>query len=221
MKRLDLKRVITVLVFSGLTGILTGGLTAAAQTQHHQGTHAKAMQHGSMQTSPYAGQQNRGITSLSADDREALSKGEGWGLAKPAELNGVPGPAHLLELSEQIGLSEVQVEQLQKLFRDMKAQAIALGHEYMAAEAALDDYFRAAELDDRVLRQKVDQAEQARANLRFLHLSYHHRTLDVVTDEQVKAYNKLRGYDNVMDDPCANIPEGHDPVMFRKHMGCD
>ncbi|HEY7804682.1 MAG TPA: periplasmic heavy metal sensor [Orrella sp.] len=188
------------------------GASAQAQTLHHGNN---------MSHSPYAGQQNRTITSLSADDQEALSKGEGWGLAKPAELNGVPGPAHLLELGEEIGLSAEQTEQLQKLFRDMKAQAIALGNEYMAAEQALDDYFRKAELSDRTLRQAVDQAEQARANLRFLHLSYHHRTLDVITPEQVQKYNQLRGYDQVMSDPCANVPEGHDPVMFRKHMGCD
>jgi Spy/CpxP family protein refolding chaperone len=180
------------------------------------------MQHQAAQStpSPYAGQQTRTITSLSADDQKALSNGEGWGLAKPAELNGVPGPAHLLELADKIGLSSSQVDQLNKLFKDMKVQAIALGNEYMAAEKALDDYFRSGNLSDRALRGVVDQAEQARANLRFLHLSYHHRTLDVVTPEQVKQYNELRGYANVVDDPCANVPAGHDPVMFRKHMGC-
>lgn len=194
-----------------LAALVMSPLAVLGQMQHHGG--------GS--NSPYAGQQHRAITSLSADDQQALGQGEGWGLAKPAELNGVPGPAHLLERSEQIGLSQTQVTQLEQQFRDVKAQAIALGQAYMAAEQALDDYFRGGELDDRTLRQKVDQAEQARANLRFLHLSYHHRTLDVVTPELVQAYNRLRGYDQIRQDPCANVPEGHDPVMFRKHMGCD
>lgn len=120
-----------------------------------------------------------------------------------------------------MGLSPSQVASLEKLFQDMKAQAIRLGQAYIEAERALDDYFRAGELDDQTLRPKVDQAEQARADLRFLHLSYHHRTLDVVTPAQVTTYNRLRGYEQVRDDPCANVPEGHDPVMFRKHMGCD
>lgn len=180
------------------------------------------MLHGTVQAqAPYAGQQNRAITSLSADDQKAIANGEGWGLAKPAELNGVPGPAHLLELAKQIGLTPEQIEQVQRLFKDMKAQAIALGNEYMAAEKAIDDYFRGGRLNDRTLRDLVDRAEQARANLRFLHLSYHHRTMDVVTPEQVKQYNELRGYSQqVINDPCANVPAGHDPVMFRKHMGC-
>lgn len=63
------------------------GSTATAQMQHH----------GNMANQPYAGQQQRSITSLSADDQLALRAGQGWGLAKPAELNGVPGPLHLLE----------------------------------------------------------------------------------------------------------------------------
>lgn len=207
------------LVYSALALTVTSLSGQALGQTLHRGTHQA--QSANTQT-PYAGQQDRAITSLSAEDQKALANGEGWGLAKPAELNGVPGPAHLLELSEKIGLAPEQVAKLQKLFNDMKAQAIALGNEYMAAEKAVDDYFRSGSFSDRELRQKVDQAEQARANLRFLHLSYHHRTLDVVTPEQVKQYNELRGYSQkTIDDPCANVPAGHDPVMFRKHMGCD
>ncbi len=200
-------------LLSGTAAIVLG---LASSMVHAQ------MQHQAAQptASPYAGQQTRTITSLSADDQKALSNGEGWGLAKPAELNGVPGPAHLLELADKIGLSPSQVDQLNKLFKDMKVQAIALGNEYMAAEKTIDEYFRSGNLSDRALREVVDQAEQTRANLRFLHLSYHHRTLDVVTPEQVKQYNELRGYAKVVNDPCANVPDGHDPVMFRKHMGC-
>jgi len=44
--------------------------------------------------SKYAGEENRAIKSLSESDIEELLSGSGWGLAKAAELNGVPGPAH-------------------------------------------------------------------------------------------------------------------------------
>ena len=47
---------------------------------------------------PYAGQQARPIKSLSDDDIAALREGEGMGMAKAAELNGYPGPAHVLQL---------------------------------------------------------------------------------------------------------------------------
>ena len=194
------------------SGILLSATTLVAFAAG-QGNHA--------QMSPYAGQQARSITSLSADDQKALAQGQGWGLAKPAELNGVPGPAHLLELADKIGLSQAQIAELRKLFDDMKRQAQVLGHEYMAAEQSLDDYFKSGALSDQQLRAKVDQAAKALANLRFLHLSYHHKTLDVVTPAQVKQYNDLRGYSpKVLEDPCQNVPAGHDPAMFRKHMGC-
>ena len=36
--------------------------------------------------------------------------------------------------------------------------------------------------------------------------------------EQIKRYNILRGY---AEDPCKNIPAGHHPEMYRRHMGCN
>src|SRR5947208_295022 len=51
------------------------------------------------QSAPYAGQQARSIKSLSAEDVAALLKGEGMGMAKAAELNGYPGPVHVLTLA--------------------------------------------------------------------------------------------------------------------------
>jgi hypothetical protein len=39
-----------------------------------------------------------------------------------------------------------------------------------------------------------------------------------LTPEQIKRYNILRGY---ADDPCKNIPAGHNPEMYKRHMGCD
>ena len=101
---------------------------ALAQGDHrHHGAH-----------SPYVGLQERAIKSLSADDIEQLRHGRGWGLALPAELNGVPGPAHLLELQERIPLSPDQVAQIQALFDAMKAAAIPAGERLIAAEAGLD-----------------------------------------------------------------------------------
>ena len=55
--------------------------------------------------SKYVGQEKREIKSLSESDIEELKNGGGWGLAKAAELNGVPGPVHLLEMKKEIGLN--------------------------------------------------------------------------------------------------------------------
>jgi hypothetical protein len=40
----------------------------------------------------------------------------------------------------------------------------------------------------------------------------------MVTADQIDEYNRLRGY--FSDDPCANIPVGHDPQMWKMHNNC-
>lgn len=168
--------------------------------------------------SPYAGMQSRTIKSLSDADIEELRRAGGWGLALPAELNGMPGPAHLLELKDEIPLSADQVEKVQALFDDMRKAAIPTGERLIAAEAAIEAAFAAGTVEETSLRRLLAEAESARAQLRFIHLSQHYKTVQFLEPEQIERYNILRGY---ADNPCANVPEGHDPEMYRRHMGCN
>ena len=167
---------------------------------------------------PYAGFEGRAIKSLSADDIAQLRAGKGWGLALPAELNGKPGPAHLLELQQEIGLSQAQVAAIEALFAEMQEDAIAAGERFMRAEAALSDAFAGDALDDVALRALLDASAKARAELRFVHLRQHLATVEILTEDQIATYNRLRGY---ASDPCDAVPEGHNPTMWRKHNGCD
>lgn len=72
---------------------------------------------------PYAGEQARTIKTLSDDDIAALRKGEGMGMAKAAELNGYPGPAHVLALAAPLGLTETQQRKVRTIFERMSAAA--------------------------------------------------------------------------------------------------
>lgn len=166
---------------------------------------------------PYRGLETRGITSLSDQDIAALQEGSGWGLALPAELNGYPGPAHVLELSKELGLSDDQQQRVTLIFEEMREDAIAKGAGLIAAERALDQGFRSGNLDAASLRQLLDTAEAARADLRFVHLSRHLMTQKLLNADQVKQYAVSRGY---ADDPCASVPEGHNATMWRLHNGC-
>lgn len=96
------------------------------------------------QDAPYIGQEGRAITSLSAEDVAAIEAGAGWELAKPAELNGWPGPRHALDLGAKLGLSPEQTAALEDRFQAMRADAIRIGADYLAAEAALDAAFATA-----------------------------------------------------------------------------
>jgi hypothetical protein len=73
-------------------------------------------------------------------------------------------------------------------------------------------------VDEALLRRLLAEAESARTELRFIHLSQHYKTVQFLSPEQIARYNVLRGY---ADDPCANVPEGHNPEMYRRHMGCN
>src|SRR5271167_2095636 len=87
---------------------------------------------------PYAGMQSREIKALSDQQIADLRAGRGMGLALPAELNGYPGPAHLLELADQIGLSGEQRNAVSELFEAMKAETIPIGERLVDQERSLD-----------------------------------------------------------------------------------
>jgi hypothetical protein len=76
---------------------------------------------------PYAGMQARAIKALSAEQIADLKAGRGLSLALAAELNGYPGPRHVLELVEQLGLTDQQRADVQRLFNDMTAEVVPVG----------------------------------------------------------------------------------------------
>ena len=145
-------------------------------------------------TSPYSGQEARRIKVFSDEDLQALRTGAGWGLAKPAELNGLPGPTHLLELREAIPLSAQQVLALETLFADMNARAREQGARLIALETALDEGFAQGTVTPERLRGLLGQIATVRADLRFTHLSTHLETPPLLSQEQIARYNALRGY---------------------------
>jgi len=158
--------------------------------------------------SRYAGEEKREIKTLSASDIEELSNGRGWGLAKAAELNGVPGPVHLLEMKIEIKLSAGQIRELENLYEKMKKEAIPLGLELIELERELNNRFADNSMTHELLDNSLEKIAKFRKNLRYIHLSTHLKTPDILTPEQIELYNRLRGY--AAGDPCKNIPEGHD-----------
>ncbi len=180
-------------------------------------TIAIAQSHGTL-PSDYVGEETRLIKSLSGQDLEEIARGGGWGLARAAELNGVPGPTHLLELAEEIALTEQQRDDIEAIRAQMQADAIAAGEIFVAAEQALDAAFQQGAPDAEALERLVVEAGQARAALRLVHLNAHLLTLPLLTDAQINPYAVLRGYS---EDPCASVPDGHDPDMWRSHNGCN
>jgi hypothetical protein len=147
-----------------------------------------------------------------------LKNGKGWGLAKAAELNGLPGPAHLLEMKEEIHLSAKQIRLIEDLYIKMKKDAIPLGLELIELERELNNHFSNRTMTDELLGILLERIAQIQKKLRYVHLSTHLETPNILTPEQIALYNKLRGYSS--DDPCENIPKGHDPEIWKRHHNC-
>src|SRR5208282_406614 len=99
---MKLTHVVLVLVLSGLP--------AVAQEVHHVcpkmtgSTHAQAAMNES---------------GVSDEQRREYLNGEGIGLAKAAELNHYPGPRHVLDIADKLGLSTDQLTATRALFDDV------------------------------------------------------------------------------------------------------
>ena len=130
--------------------------------------------------SAYAGEQHRRIKSLSASDIADLRSGSGWGLAKSAELNGVPGPLHLLEMRDEISLTASQLVQITKVFNEMRSSAKLLGEQLIDQETELDKKFSDAVPTNDELRLLVYQIGNTRSELRYVHLSAHLKMPDIL-----------------------------------------
>jgi hypothetical protein len=143
---------------------------------------------------PYAALDDRAVKALSAEETDALLNGKGFSQALAAELNGYPGPRHVLDLRDDLSLSPPQLGAVQALFDEMEREAGALGGDVIAAETALDAAFAAGAIDETALRTMTLGIGTMRGALRSTHLKYHLRTKAILTRHQVATYNRLRGY---------------------------
>ncbi|HEX5778329.1 MAG TPA: hypothetical protein VFY21_05770 [Xanthobacteraceae bacterium] len=163
------------------------------------------------QHQPYAGLEQRSVKSLSDREIEDLRAGRGMGMALPAELNGYPGPIHVLELADKLQLSARQRERTRALFEAMQAEAVPLGERLVQQEAALDRAFAQRTITARSLDEMTASIGATRASLRAAHLRYHLSQNEILSPDQIARYASLRGY----GDPASHGNGKHDPA--RRH----
>lgn len=160
------------------------------------------------QHSPYADHTGREIKALSEEEMEGLLAGQGMGLALPAELNGYPGPKHVLELAEELALTPEQQGAVETVHEAMAQEAMALGEEVVAAERRLDTLFAESQVRPDTLRATLDELGRLRAKLRYAHLLAHLETKVILTPEQEERYAHLRGYGNEAGEHPHHHPGG-------------
>ncbi|HSR42731.1 MAG TPA: Spy/CpxP family protein refolding chaperone, partial [Longimicrobiales bacterium] len=143
---------------------------------------------------PYADLVDREIKALAPEEIEQLLAGEGMGMALAAELNGLPGPRHVLELADELELEPEGREEVRRVFDAMEARAQELGALVVDEERALDRAFASGTVTATEIDRRTARIAGLRGELRAAHLSAHLSTAALLSDDQRHRYAMLRGY---------------------------
>jgi hypothetical protein len=143
--------------------------------------------------SQYAGSGSSEVKTLTPAELTSLREGEGMGLARPAEMNGYPGPRHALELADSLRLDQTQRVRVQAAFDQMLKRARELGEEIIEGEKSLDAAF-AARANAASLQAAVTRLARLQGELRWIHLEAHLLLMDILSEHQRHEYDRLRGY---------------------------
>ncbi len=157
--------------------------------QSHHGGH-----HNGAAASPYAAFEQPQIKALSDQQIADLRAGRGMGLALTAELNGYPGPLHVLELADALDLTEEQRNLTNALIDAMRSETIMIGERVIRHEATLDSAFAHRTITPGMLLDSVRSAATAQGELRAAHLRYHLTMSELLQPDQIARYMSLRGY---------------------------
>ncbi len=131
------------------------------------------------------------------------------GLSLPAELNGSPGPLHVLQMRERLGVTADQVSRLEALRDEMSASAKRLGADIVQAEAELDAAFRQKTVDEAFIQNQTARIGTLNGALRSAHLVAHLKTQQVLTPSQIAAYGVARGYAGATSGPAPASRHAH------------
>lgn len=175
----------------GALGLLTSSVLLAASAATAQPSSA---QPNPQRFVPYATAAGDTTYGLSEREAQALLAGRGMGMARPAEMNGYPGPMHVLELADELALTPEQKQEAQEARERVLIDAPALGRQVVEKELALDRLFRSGSADEARIDELTQDIARLRAELRAIHLKAHlvmHRALAV---EQVRTYMDARGH---------------------------
>jgi len=124
-------------------------------------------------------------------EREAIERGEGFGMALAADKNGYPGPKHVLDMKKELKLTPSQEAAMVKLMAEMKTKALAKGKDVLLAEKRLEELFAQGKSEDE-LREETYRVASLRAELRWVHLATHIAAKKLLTAQQIAAYQQMR-----------------------------
>lgn len=144
--------------------------------------------------SPYAGHETHPIKALAPETVEGYLAGKGMELAKAAELNGYPGPRHVLDLADRLYLTPAQVAAVEAAHTSMKAEAQRLGRAIVDKETEIDRLFASGRATAAEVDRLTAEIVALQGPLRAAHLKAHLAIRPLFDGATVVRYNALRGY---------------------------
>jgi Spy/CpxP family protein refolding chaperone len=168
----------------------TGQHTGPNGGHHHPG----GAHGGGAPAQPYAGLAERRIKALPEEHVAGLLAGRGMALALAAELNGYPGPMHVLEHADALRLTPEQRRTAEALRDRMQAEARTLGARIVALEEELEGLFATGAADAGRVAALTASVGALNGRLRETHLVTHIAIRDALDPAQLAAYARLRGY---------------------------
>ncbi len=144
--------------------------------------------------SPYIGMETRDIKSLSQKQIADYLDGKGMGFSMVAELNSYPGARHVLDMAEQLQLSEKQIKKTNVIFQLMKIEAKKYGAALIEKEREIEYLFATKKIDAKKLNELTNGSAKIKAQIRLAHLNAHMSQQKILTEEQINKYDELRGY---------------------------
>ncbi|MEB3233496.1 MAG: hypothetical protein VKJ64_20985, partial [Leptolyngbyaceae bacterium] len=117
--------------------------------------------------SPYSDQIPSPVRGLSAEEVDNLLNGRGAGYARMAELNNYPGPAHVLELQDQLELSPEQIQAIETIFQRMNTKAKEIGQTIVEQEQALSVAFASNTITSTALQTHIQALAELYGELRL------------------------------------------------------
>jgi Spy/CpxP family protein refolding chaperone len=158
---------------------------------------------------PYARQQARSVKALSDQEIADYLQGHGMGLSKVAELNHYPGPRHVLDQADDLGLTKEQLAKAKAIWEVMDTKARALGEMIVEKENALERMYSKGAATPADTRAVVEDIARLQADLRYTHLAAHLSMRTVLSADQVAKYDELRGYSDAAIAPAEHHQMHH------------
>ena len=109
-----------------------------------------------------------------------------------ADRNGYPGPVHVLELADVLKPTPEQEARVRALQEAMLAEARPQGVALLEAEQRLGRLFADGHATEETVRAQAGQVERLRGEVRLVHLRYHLKTRELLTEPQRATYHAKR-----------------------------